>query len=249
MTPPPGAYVSSSSLSFSLLCLTRMTYSLPEMKHLRLLLALTLGSSAYPVKPAADEVAAVMDDLRSCAVGLSAGLPADKKSQDLAEEIRANAPALAEGLRGKAGIPAEYIARLNDLVGICRPMLMSFAPGSPFAATKDNVATIESFARDITLKASDVASNRTGRIVPIEVRTFKAGQLDSGWTVYYQWAPAAPGKDVVLAAPTPAATGAVVPGLYSFRAEKTVNGRKVTSQVKLMPIGGYLKVQVAITVP
>ena len=226
-----------------------MTYSLPEMKHLRLLLVLTLASAAFPQKPPASGVAAVMDDLRSCAVGLSAGLPADKKSQELGEEIRANAPALADGLRGKAGIPAEYISRLNDLVGICRPLLMSFAPGSPFAATKSNVTTIESFARDITLKANDIESNRTGRIVPIEARTFKAGQPDNGWTVYYQWVPASPGKDMPLAAPTPAATGAVVPGLYSFRAEKTVNGRKVISQPKVMPIGGYPKVQIAITVP
>ena len=194
-------------------------------------------------------MAAAVDDLRSCAVGLSAGLPANRTSQDLAEEIRANAPALAEGLRGKTGIPAEYIARLNDLVGICRPMLMSFVPGSPFVATNNNVATIESFARDITLKANDVESNRTGRIVPIEARTFKSGQPDNGWTVYYQWVPASPGKDMVLAAPTPAATGAVVPGLYSFRAEKTVNGLKVISQPKIMPVGGYPKVQIAITVP
>ena len=218
------------------------------MKHLWLLVALTTANAAFGQKPPSDGVSAVLDDLRSCAVGLAAGLPSDQKSQVSAGELREDAPALAQALRGKTGIPVEYIASLNELVSMCRSMLMSFAPGSPFGVSS-NRATLESLAHDISVKRDDAAANLTGRLVPIEVRTTRAGRPNNGWTVYYQWAPTSPGKDTPLAGTTPLAAGTVVPGLYWFRAEKTVNGQKVGSQPRIVPIGGYAKVQIALAVP
>ena len=217
------------------------------MKYLRLVFALTVGCPAFAQAPPAGGASA--DDLRACAFALAGGLAGDQKSQKIAEEIHTNAGVLATGLRGKTGIPAAYLANLNELVGICRSMLMSVAPGSQPLGFNRNVSNVEFVARDIAVKAGDLAGQLTGRLIPIEARTFKGGQPDNGWMVYYQWMPTSPVKDAALAAPTPGATGIVVPGMYSFHAEKTVNGRKIVSQPKIMPIGGYPKVQIAITVP
>ena len=219
------------------------------MKYPGLVFALlAVCCAAFAQKPVTGEARAAADDLSVCAQALAGGLPGDQKSQKIADEMRANAPVLAAGLRGKTGFPAAYLANLNELVGICRSMLMSVAPGPSLGGNR-NLSNFESVSHDIAVKSADVAGQLTARLIPIEARTFKAGRPDDGWTIYYQWMPESPARDTRLAAPTPGAVGIVAPGMYSFRAEKTVNGRKIVSQPKIMPVGGYPKVQIAIAVP
>ena len=225
-----------------------MAYSQPGMKFLFLAVFQGIACAALAQQRPEGGVAAAADNLRSCALAVAGGMPRDQKSQALAGEIQANATGLADGLRGNPAVPAEYLANLNELVGICRSMLMSLTPDAPLGGGRSS-GNMEAVARDIAVKSGDVSGQRTGRLIPIEARTFKAGQPDNGWIVYYQWMPASPGKDIKLAAPTPGATGSVAPGIYSFHAEKIVGGRKVVSQAKIMPVGGYPKVQIAITVP
>lgn len=212
----------------------------------RSVIALFVSAPLFAQAP----LAKVADDLRACAVGLSAGMPHDKKSQETANELRSTATALAQALTGKTSAPAEYATQLNELVGSCRPMLMGFVPGSAFggtaavAAAANTAKDIENMTRDIGVKSQDSA-----RVIPIEARTFKSGRQDDGWTVYIHWAPAPANVEKALAAPTPGATGSVPPGHYVFRAEKVIAGKKVVSQPKVMSIGSYPKVQISITVP
>ena len=100
---------------------------------------------------------AVIEDLRSCVTGLAGGMPANNTFGPVAQALSGNGNLLASALSRKGAsvvLPPEYLANLNETVGICRSMLMSLVPGSPFAGVQ-SVADVDKFARDMAVKAAE----------------------------------------------------------------------------------------------
>ena len=104
----------------------------------------------------------------------------------------------------KTGVP-------NERVGTFRSMLMSLTPGSPLGGNR-NLGNVESVAHDIAMNQAMTLRNSRHALFRLKSARSRPANPTTGGS-YYQWIPACLVKDTPLAAPTPAATGIVVPGI------------------------------------
>lgn len=215
----------------------------------RLLLVLLSLSTLCPAQKQASKGAlGAAEDLRACVSALGS----DPQLGPQIVALREISESYVKSLAPKPGsapptAPAEYVASAVALVDLCQPLLMSFAPGSPFAGTAKS--SLETLFMDLSAKASDAQNTGGARLVPVSVQAVENGKPVDGWTIYSQWLPDATAKPSAFGSPTPRATRNLPPGAYSFHAEKVVDGKKISSGEGKVAIGGPPTAYVSIRLP
>jgi hypothetical protein len=147
-------------------------------------------------------------------------------------------------------LPASYIAHLQQADETCEAV--AGVAREDLSRKKAPDLDLRNFASDLSLMVDDCQKFGMGREIPLEILVQNNGIVEDGWTVFYKWLPGSSKykvREVQFPSPTPKAHQNLWPGIYAVRAEKVVNGRKLESAIKTLPLGGNEKAVFTISLP
>ncbi|HEV2132817.1 MAG TPA: hypothetical protein VGR47_01015 [Terracidiphilus sp.] len=130
--------------------------------------------------------------------------------------------------------PPLYLQSLQNDAAVCNGVV----PGSLNAEPASSA--IQGVIADLIVKAKDCLSEGMGRLVGIQISTKRGKIPDPGWTVYYKWVSVSdiPTAETAFQTSSTPAKDKLPPGIYQFRAEKSVPGSPnvLHSEIKMVPL-------------